>query len=348
MKLQRRVANREDRLMRNFFRILSATALGAVFAASPGAAQSEWPTSSDRINIIVPFDTGGSTDRLARHIATNLSPYLNDAPVTVVNRPGASGAVGSAYLLSQPADGTNFLVTHAVPYLANNVLTSGLPMVWEDFTPVNIQWPQSSLLFVGSESGFETLPELIESIRENPGEHSAAVLAGSGAYLQLQLMMEELDIPVENVRWITYEGGGPQRSAVAGGNVTFALSAAEGTLGMADLVTPLAIHAEGGDPAWPGVPYLNDVLEAEYGITVPGVGNTYASLIAPTAFRDEFPERWETFVNAYREMVESEEYQSAAAEASFGSTYFGPERSAEILDEGYAVMARFAEDGSAD
>ena len=334
--------------MKHIVRYLSVAVFGGVFAASTAVAQGEWPTSSDRINIIVPFDTGGSTDRLARQIASNLSPHLNGAPVTVVNRPGASGAVGSAFLLSQPADGTNFLVTHAIPYLANNVLTSGLPMAWEDFTPVNIQWPQSSLLFVSRESGFETLPDLIEGIRDNPGEYSSAVLSGSGAYLQLQLMLEELDIPVDNVRWITYEGGGPQRSAVAGGNVTFALSAAQGTLGMADLVVPLAIHAEGGDPAWPGVPYINDVLSAEYGVTVPGVGNTYASLIAPAAFRENFPERWETFVNAYRAMIESEEYQEAAAAAALGAAYFGPERSAEILDEGFEVMRGYAGDAAPD
>jgi putative tricarboxylic transport membrane protein len=329
--------------MRSIIRLMTAAVLGGTLAA-PALAE-DWPTSSDQITIIVPFNTGGSTDRMARHIATHLSDYLNGAPVTVVNRPGASGAVGAEYLLRQPADGTHFLFTHAVPYLANNVLTSGLPMEWDDFVPVNVQWPQASLLFVGRDTGFETLPELIESIRENPGEHSAAVLTGSGAYLQLQMMMDELGIPRDHVRWITYEGGGPQRSAVAGGTVTFALSAAEGTLGMADMVTGLAIHAEGGDEKWPGVPYINDVLEAEYGITLPGVGNTYASLIAPAAFRDEYPERWETFVNAYREMVQSEEYQASAAEGNLGRAWFGPEVSAEILNEGYGVMARFAEEG---
>ena len=329
--------------MRTLVALTGAVMLSGGVFATAAFAQESWPTSSDRINIIVPFNTGGSTDRLARHIASNLSEHLNGAPVTVVNRPGASGAVGSSWFLNQPADGTNFLVTHAVPYLANNVLMSDLPMEWEDFAPVNIQWPQTSLLFASKDSGFETLPELIESIRANPGEHSAAVLFGSGAHLQLLLLMDVLEIPRDYVRWVTFEGGGPQRSSVAGGTVTFTLTAATGSVGIADLITPLAIHSEEEDPNWPGVPYLNEVLGAEYGVTVPGVGNTYASLVAQSAFRDNHPERFEAFVNGYRAMVESEAYRASAAENALGAAWFGPERSKEILDEGFAVMQQYSD-----
>jgi putative tricarboxylic transport membrane protein len=329
--------------MRTLISVASAALLAGGLAAGTALAQNDWPTASDRINIVVPFDTGGSTDRLARHIASNLSEHLNGAPVTVINRPGASGAVGSSWLLTQPGDGSHFLVTHAVPYLANSVLSTDLPMEWEDFTPINIQWPQSSLLFASKDSGFETVQELFESIRENPGEHSVAILHGSGAHLQLLLMMDALEIPRENVRWVTFEGGGPQRSSVAGGTVTFTMTAAAGSLGISDLITPLAIHAEEGDEDWPGVPYLNDELESAYGVTVPGVGNTYAALLAPTSFRENHPERFEAFVNGYREMVESEAYRASAAENALGAVWYGPERSKEILDEGFVVMSEHSD-----
>ena len=330
--------------MRKYLAIAAAALMGGALATGAASAQEEeWPTSSTRINLVVPFGTGGSTDRLARQIAQHLGDHLNGAAVSVVNRPGASGAVGSAWFLQQPADGTNFLVTHAVPYLANNVLTTDAPMEWEDFDPINVQWPQSSMIFAHEGAGYETLPDLIEDIRNNPGEVSASILHGSGAHLQLLIMLDRLGIPRDNVRWVTYQGGGPQRQAVAGGNVTFTQTSAEGSLGIRDMITPLAIHAEGGHPQWEGVPYINDVLEEEYGVTVPGVGNTYATLLADASFQEEYPERYQAFVEGYREMVQSEEYRAAAEEAALGATWMGPEQSEEVLDEGFETMSEYAD-----
>ena len=88
------------------------------------ANAADWPSKNDKITIVVPFKSGGSTDRLGRSIAQYLPEYLNGAAVTVVNKPGASGAVGASWFLQQPDDGSTFLVTHAVPYLANNILLS--------------------------------------------------------------------------------------------------------------------------------------------------------------------------------------------------------------------------------
>jgi len=328
-----------------YLKTLAAAVFGSglVFGSGAIAQDADWPTSDDQVTIVVPFNTGGSTDRLARSIAQYLPEHLNGAPVTVVNRPGASGAVGSAWFLQQPNDGSTFLVTHAVPYLANNILLSDLPLVWSDFNFVNIQWPQTSLLFVNKDEPYKTAPELFEAIRENPGEISASILQGSGAHLQLLLMMDALDIPRDNVRWVTYEGGGEQRSAVAGGNVNFTLTSARGSAGIADLITPLAINTEEGHTAFPGVPHLNTVLQEEYGVTVPAVGNTYASLIAHASFPENHPERYEAFVNAYRDMVQSDAYQTAASEGSLGAVWTGPERSKEILDEGFETMEQYAD-----
>jgi tripartite-type tricarboxylate transporter receptor subunit TctC len=103
---------------------------------------------------------------------------MNDAAVTVVNKPGASGAVGAAWFLQQPADGSTFLVTHAVPYLANNVMLSNLSLEWSDFNFINVQWPQTSLLFVNKNEPYKTAKELFEAIRNEPGKVSASILQG--------------------------------------------------------------------------------------------------------------------------------------------------------------------------
>jgi tripartite-type tricarboxylate transporter receptor subunit TctC len=318
-----------------------AAAALILLITAPATMAASWPTANDKITIVVPFKTGGSTDRLARSIAQYLPKHLNGAPVTVVNKPGASGAVGSSWFLNQPDDGHTFLVTHGVPYLANNVLLSDLPMKWEDFEFINIQWPQSSLLFVNKNEPYKTAPELFEAIRDNPGKISASILQGSGAHLQLLLMMDALKIPRSNVRWVTYEGGGPQRTAVAGGNVTFTMTAAKGSKGIADKITPLAINSKSGYSAFPGVPHLNTVLKENYGISVPPVANTYASLIAHASFSKKHPARFEAFVGAYEKMIKSSDYKDFISKGSLGAEWTGPKASKEILDEGFKTMETY-------
>ena len=88
----------------NKFTSCAAAALILLITA-PATMAASWPTANDKITIVVPFKTGGSTDRLARSIAQYLPKHLNGAPVTVVNKPGASGAVGSSWFLHQPDDG---------------------------------------------------------------------------------------------------------------------------------------------------------------------------------------------------------------------------------------------------
>ena len=323
-------------------RLLAAIFFSSIIAwGSANAA--DWPSKNDKITIVVPFKSGGSTDRLGRSIAQYLPEHLNGAAVTVVNKPGASGAVGASWFLQQPDDGSTFLVTHAVPYLANNILLSNLPLKWSDFEFINVQWPQTSLLFVNKNEPYKTAKELFETIRNEPGKVSASILQGSGAHLQLLLMMDALKIPRNNVRWVTFQGGGPQRSAVAGGNVTFTLTAAKGSKGIADKITPLAINSKEGHSAFPGVPHLNTVLKAEYGVTVPPVANTFASFISSSAFAKKHPERFKTLVSGYRAMLDSADYKAAVKKGSLGAVWTGPKRSKEILDEGFQTMKKYAD-----
>ena len=81
-------------------------------ACSAHAAYPERP-----IKLIVPYAAGGTTDIIARIVGTRLGPVLGQ-PVVIENRPGAGGAVGSAYAAKQPADGYTLVMevesSHAV------------------------------------------------------------------------------------------------------------------------------------------------------------------------------------------------------------------------------------------
>ncbi|MBD3766108.1 MAG: hypothetical protein IE927_15705 [Rhodobacterales bacterium] len=74
---------------------LASGGVAAAALASPSIlrAQSGYP---DRpINVVVPFDTGGYNDRLARAFAPFLQERLGQ-PLNVINRGGAGALLGHA------------------------------------------------------------------------------------------------------------------------------------------------------------------------------------------------------------------------------------------------------------
>ena len=75
--------------------LLGTASVGTATLAAPrlGAAQANWPNGP--IRIIVAFPPGGSNDTIARLLQPHLQASLG-VPIVVENRPGASGALGTA------------------------------------------------------------------------------------------------------------------------------------------------------------------------------------------------------------------------------------------------------------
>ena len=70
----------------------AATFVAAMTVGGNGLAQTAWPAKP--VKIVVPFAPGGTTDLLARAMATELSKVFPQ-PVIVENRAGAGGNLGA-------------------------------------------------------------------------------------------------------------------------------------------------------------------------------------------------------------------------------------------------------------
>lgn len=62
------------------------------------------------ITLVCQFAAGGSTDLIARALANVASKYLGQ-PIVVENKPGASGTIGTHYVLTSKPDGYTLLTT---------------------------------------------------------------------------------------------------------------------------------------------------------------------------------------------------------------------------------------------
>ena len=303
----------------------SATGLMAQEVYEPG-----------RLEIIVPFDAGGSADRMARSIAQFLPNELG-IPVTVTNRPGGSGALGHTYFLQQPDDGSVALVSPVNPYLISNILRKQGMVEWDKFHFVNGQWQDYYVLLVNKEQPFQTGAELIQFIKDNPGEASSAIINGDGGHLAQVIMLEKLGLEPDAINYISYDGGAPMRTALAGNQVTFSMISALGSSVIAEDVRPLAVIKAEPDAIW-DAPNINDVL-AEFDTDIPLLAADLRTFTVHASFKENHPERYEALVAAYQRMLERDDYKAFIEEGAIGGEWMGPEATAQSLEESYQAFS---------
>src|SRR6185312_3037677 len=133
---------------------------GALVLASFAAAHAqEWPTRS--VRIVVPFSPGGSSDQLARLIAPELATTFKQQ-FYVENRPGSSGAVGSAQVARSEPDGYTFVNAGSGPHLTGPAINPNIgydPL--KDFTHIAMEAADSYVLVANPALGVKTIGELV-------------------------------------------------------------------------------------------------------------------------------------------------------------------------------------------
>src|SRR5258708_20415709 len=89
---------------------------------------------SKPITFIVPFSAGGESDLSGRILAQHAQKYLNNQPIVVVNRVGASGAIGSMAVKTATPAGYTLLVARIGSHAILPPVDTKVPYQWNDFT----------------------------------------------------------------------------------------------------------------------------------------------------------------------------------------------------------------------
>ena len=313
----------------------------AAFGFMPQMAAANGAYPHNRLTLIAPFDAGGSADRLARAIAMFLGKELGDIPVNVVNRSGGSGALGHSWFIRQPADGATVLISPINPYLISHTLRGQAGLKWEDFHFVNGQWQDYYVVLTHKNQPYQSMAEVLLDAKENPGKVSCGIIPGDGGHLSALILLEKLGIPADNINWVTYDGGGPMRTAIAGDQVTLTFVSALGSDVIMDQVRPLAVYRESNDDErlW-DCPPINEAI-AELDVEVPVLAADLRCFTVHQAFKDEHPETYEMLVSAYQRMLEREDFKAYIAEAKIGGMWMGPDATKESLEASYAIFEEY-------
>ncbi len=316
--------------------VVMALLTGTIAAIRPAAAQT-WP--SRPITIVVPFEPGGSVDRLGRSLATYLGKELGQ-PMTVVNMAGAGGQVGATWLLQQPDDGYTMMVMPAMPYLGVNILITRAKYTLDDFAFVNAQWSDFLVLAEQKDRPWQTAKDLLDAIKANPGKYSVGVDFGSTGHFSSLMLLEALGLPPSAIRIVTFDGGGTLRTALAGGQIDFSILQAEGSDAVKELIRPLAVILDKRSPLFDAPP-INDVLKPAYGVTVPLLSGSIRALITSEAFRKKHPADFEKLAAAYKKALESPEFQAYLKTNKMAGEWLGTEASTDKIKTNFEVLKKY-------
>ena len=126
-----------------------------------------WPEKP--IKIVVPFVPGGAADSAARVMAPGLQKRLGQA-VLIENKGGAGATIGTAAVVTAPADGYTLLMGSATNAIGG-AIQKQVPYVFErDLVPVFQVAEVPGVVVVPRSLPINNIQELIAYVKAHPGE----------------------------------------------------------------------------------------------------------------------------------------------------------------------------------
>jgi len=274
------------------------------------------------INVIIPFQPG-DTDNNLRPFTNRMSQYLGQ-PLNFVYKPGASGAVGAAFVAAADPDGYTLVGSQQSSLVIVPLTQKGINYSWKNFAPVCGLAGGYNVIAVQAESRWKTIQELLAEAKQNPGKIS--YVSGSGALgittLIAEAFFKEADV---KLNLIPAQGSGPAVTAILGGH----------TDAVSSQITPAFPHIQAGtlralvvstDKRVETLPGCPTAVELGYKVSVPSL----YGLLAPKGTPKEVIE---TIALAARKAAEE---HRAAIDASLSKagmliSYTGPEGFAQFI-----------------
>jgi len=262
-------------------------------------AQANWPNRP--VKLVVPYGPGSSPDVIARIISEKLAPRLGQ-PVIIENRVGAGGNTGTGAVAKAAGDGYTFVISTNGPLVYNTVLYKKLS--YDPFTelrPVVLAGGQSNVCAVRSDTGINTLTDLVNAMRSKPGQFNfSSTGIGSLSQLGVELLKVKTDTFAVH---IPYVSSPLAIMAVLQGDVQFACVPAVAVLPQvkAGKMRALAVSTAKRSQFLPDVPTIK-----EAGFT--GIENVaWMAVMAPASTPSDIVQRVNQEINAILAMPDVKE-----------------------------------------
>jgi tripartite-type tricarboxylate transporter receptor subunit TctC len=249
------------------------TVLGAMIGLVAARAAHAQSFPSRPITIVVPYPAGGPVDVTARLIAQSVTL---GQPITVDNRGGGAGVIGSVAVQHAEADGHTLILGTNQTHATYQSLLKNCPYdAVKDFTAVAGIADIPHVLVVRRGLDAENVGALISLARKSPGAlNYASTGVGSASHLAAELFKTRAGV---NLQHIPFRGSAPMTTELLAGRIDLTFATLPSVISHIDTgaVRALAVASARRASRLPNLPTL-----AEAG--VPGVeADAWFALFAP-------------------------------------------------------------------
>jgi tripartite-type tricarboxylate transporter receptor subunit TctC len=250
-----------------------AVACALAVVVSCAASAQEFPTKP--IQLVNPWPPAGVTDILARLIGQKLGDVLGQ-PVVIVNKPGATGSIGSEFVARAAPDGYTLLVITSSSHVMNPSIRKDLPYdPLKDFAYISQLTTAPTIIVTPTSFPASTVAEAVKLLKADPGKYNAAAFGtGSSSHLAAELFMQSTETKMTHVN---YQGVTPAITDLIGERVHFFFDSIPSSLQYvkAGRLKAIAVTSAKRNEAAPDIPAVAE--------TVPGFEVTVWQGIAAPA-----------------------------------------------------------------
>jgi tripartite-type tricarboxylate transporter receptor subunit TctC len=243
--------------MRLLHKFLTGLLLLGSLLALPAAAQSDYPNRP--IRWIVAYPPGGTTDLLARLMATWLTQRLGQQ-VVVDNKPGGGNNIGTEMAAKAPPDGYTVLLVNPANAI-NATLYPKLPFNFlDDFVPVGGLVRVPNVMTVTKNFPAKNVAEFIDYAKKNPDKiNMASSGSGTSVHLSGELFKSMAGIQMKH---IPYKGAGPAITDLIPGQVDVLFDNMPSIIGhiRSGTLRALAVTSAQRSPALPDTPTVAETV----------------------------------------------------------------------------------------
>ena len=199
--------------------IASFAALGTVSSlglAVTEAQEVKYPIKP--VELVIPFAAGGATDVIARMVGQIVSEKWGQ-PIIIQNKAGATGAIGSEYVVRAAPDGYTILMATASTHAVLPAYRTDLKYdTVKSFEPATLIATFPNLLVVNPKNvPSKTVGEFIEFLKSRPGKVN---FGSSGAGSSIHFAGELFKLMTHtDMQHVPYRGSAPALTDLLAGNV---------------------------------------------------------------------------------------------------------------------------------
>lgn len=231
----------------------------ATVASAMGARAQAYPDRA--IQLVVPFPPGGPADIVARPLAEGLSRTLGQ-PVIVLNKSGASGTIGAAFVAKAAPDGYTLLMGTSNELTMSPGLFEQLPYdPGRDFAPVSTTVLFPNVLVIEKDLPVRTAKELVEATRADSGRFNYGTSGiGSTNHLTAELYRAATGL---KLNYVSYRGGAAAMTDLMGGRIQAMFATMPSAVALINSGAIRALMVT-DTRRWSAIPNVPDAAEAGF------------------------------------------------------------------------------------